>query len=304
MNDSEKRAVVATCLMAAFADGAKAEKERDEIRRIADSLLSDADARAALAYQDALLGRLTPAAIAAEMPSRDARQVAYEMAVCVCNADGIQSEAEKRFLTELRAALQLDVIEATRFSDGAHAIVAQPLASVPPASDEQVDKLILDNAILCAALEQLPQRLATMAIVPLQMRLVYKVGAKYGFTLDKGHVVDLLSTAGVGMTAQVIDGFARRMITGLVGRFAGGLITGLSGRAASSAFAFGSTYALGHLAKRYYAGGRKLSAAQIKELFSSLVDEARGVEAHHASSIAERARSVDVGALASLVRSS
>lgn len=304
MNDSEKRAIVAACLMAAFADGKRSDQERDEVRRIAEGLLSAADRNAALSTQDVLIGRISPAEIAKELPSAEARKLAYEMAVCVCNADGAQTPAEKSFLAELRRALQLDLVEATKFSDGAEVVAAQPLASVPPVSDAEVDKLILDNAILCAALEQLPQRLATMAIVPLQMRLVYKVGAKYGYTLDKGHVVDLLSAAGVGMTAQVLDGFARKLIAGFVGGLAGGFLGALAGRATSSAVAFGSTYALGHLAKRYYSGGRKLSAAEIKDTFASFVNEARGVESRNADAIAARARNVDVGELASLVRSS
>jgi len=303
MNESEQQAVVSACLMAALADGDKVEKERQEIRRIAERIAGD-DTSAAGFYRDALIGRVAPSDLAAALPSAEARQQAYEMAVCVCDADGMQSAAEKRFLAELRRSFGLAVGSSTEFSDRAETIAAQPLASTAPASDADVDLMITSNAILCAALEQLPQRLASMAIVPLQLRMVYKVGAKYGYSLDKGHIVDLLATAGVGVTSQVLDGFARQLVRGLVGKFSGSLLSGLAGRATSSAVAFGTTYALGHLAKRYYSDGRKLTSSQLRETFASFVDEARGLEARHADAIASRARSVNVAELASLVRSS
>ncbi|MCC7014356.1 MAG: DUF533 domain-containing protein [Planctomycetes bacterium] len=302
MNDNEKKAVVATALMAAFADGAKVEREREEIRKIAEGL-AGADQHLSLHYQDVLLGRLTTAQVAQQLQSSEARQLAYEMAVCVCDADGTQSASEKQFLAELARTLGLDVAAASAVSDSAESIAAQPLEAPAPREDGELDGMILNNAILCAALEQIPQRLATMAIVPLQMRMVYKVGARYGFTLDKGHVLDLLAAAGLGATSQLIDNFARQLVERFAGRFAGGLVRGLAGRATSSAIAFGTTYALGHLAKRYYSGGRKLSGAQIRETFRGLVDEARGVESSHLGSIAARARALDVTQLASLVRS-
>lgn len=303
MQSGEKEAVVMAALAAAFADGAKIERERDEIRRIAERIAGDDQALIRATY-DVLLGLATPEQLASLLTSPESRKLAYEAAVCVCNADGVQSPAEKRFLADLSRALGLGAVDAARVSDSAETIAAQPIGSVPPANDAEVDSTILNNAILCAALEQLPQKLATMAIVPLQMRMVYKVGARYGYTLDKGHILDLLAAAGLGVTSQVIDNFARQLVSCFVGRFAGGLITSLAGRATSSAIAFGTTYALGHLAKRYYSGGRKLTGSEIRETFSSLVQEARGVESKHLGAIADRARSVNVGELASLVRSS
>lgn len=301
MSESEKQALMGVCMLAAFADGAKVEREREEIRKIAEGL-AGADASLGAAANDVLVGRATVKQLAESLLSQEARQRAYEMAVCVCDADGVQSQAERAFLDELRAALGLAVLPSAEFARHAETVAAQPIASAPPVSEAEVDASILNTAILCAALEQLPQRLATMAIVPLQMRLVYKVGAKYGYSLDRGHIVDLLSAAGIGMASQVVDNFARGLVTKLAGRFVGSFLTGLAGRATSSAVAFGTTYALGHLAKRYYSGGRKLSGEQIRDTFRSLVDEARGVESKYAGAITERARNVNVADLAGLVR--
>ena len=59
--------------------------------------------------------------------------------------------------------------------------------------------MILNYAILNGALELLPESLATMAIIPLQMKMVYRIGKTYGFELDRGHIKDFLATAGVGI---------------------------------------------------------------------------------------------------------
>ena len=44
----------------------------------------------------------------ARLQSPAARALAYEMAVCVCNADGAVDDPEKKFLADLHQALQLD----------------------------------------------------------------------------------------------------------------------------------------------------------------------------------------------------
>lgn len=100
MNPEQQKSILAIALYAAFADGSKHDREREEIRRIAESLGGEAQGAADLArlYQDVLLKRVSLDAAAAALQDPGERQLAYEMAVCVCDADGRQSEAEQRFL--------------------------------------------------------------------------------------------------------------------------------------------------------------------------------------------------------------
>ncbi|SMP59103.1 hypothetical protein SAMN06295888_10938 [Desulfonatronum zhilinae] len=138
-------------------------------------------------------------------------------AVCVCDADGVNTDAEVAFLERLRSALGLDAQASTTFATEAAAIAGSsfetesepapqippvskvpPVPPVPPVSGRpeaqvnapELDKMILNTAILNGALELLPQSLASMAILPLQMKMVYKVGKAYGFELDRGHIKD------------------------------------------------------------------------------------------------------------------
>ena len=316
VNPSETRAVVSLSLLAAFVDGEKHERERAEIKRIAEGLSQADGVQLPMLYQDVLMKRVSLASVAGELKSPDARQLAYEMAVCVCDADGAQSEAESAFLVDARTALGLDAASATQFTQQAEAIASVPLATAAAASaavaaataatpavdGAALDQAILNAAILNGALELLPETLSTMAIIPLQMKLVYRIGKAHGFELDSGHVKDFLATVGVGLTSQYLEQAGRKLLGGLLGKVGGGLLGGLGKQAVSSGMSFATTYALGHVAKRYYAGGRTLSTQMLKDAFAGLTQEAQGLQTRYLPAMQEKARTLDAGKVLSMVR--
>ena len=306
MNEQEHRTIICVCILAAFADGAQDEVERAQIQRIVDGF-SGERLDLTSAYQDVLGGKVSLSEVANQLQTPAAKALAFEMAVCVCQADGVLNDAEKQFLAELRQALQLDAPSTDTHQQTAQAIVQEPWASpAPPVNDAgreaELDRMILNAAILNGALEIMPHTLATMAIVPLQMRMVYQIGSRYGHELERGHIKDFLATVGIGLTSQVFEGFTRRLIGGFTRQLAGGLLGGLAGQAAGSAFGFATTYALGQVAKQYYASGRTLDAAQLKEVFSSMLQEARSMQGRYSGDIAEKSRQVNVSELLPLVR--
>ena len=310
MTPSETRAIVSLSLLAAFVDGEKHERERAEIKRIAEGLSQADGVQLPMLYQDVLMKRVSLASVAGELKSSDSRQLAYEMAVCVCDADGTQSEAERLFLADARTSLGLDTPAATQFAQQAEAIAAVPLASAaavaaatPAVDSAALDQAILNAAILNGALELLPETLSTMAIIPLQMKLVYRIGKAHGYELDSGHVKDFLATIGVGLTSQYLEQAGRKLLGGLLGKVGGGLLGGLGKQAVSSGMSFASTYALGHVAKRYYAGGRTLSTQMLKDAFASVTQEAQGLQTRYLPQIQEKARTLDAGKVLAMVRS-
>ncbi|MCL4688085.1 MAG: DUF533 domain-containing protein [Burkholderiales bacterium] len=308
MNTAEQEAVLFIALRAAFADGAKDERERAEIRRIAEAM--GGGLNVAAVFQDALLGRRTLAEAAAALPSPELRQYAFEMAVGVCDADGAHSAAEKAFLDELRATLGLDAAKGEAYEAEAAAVAGAPLAAEsavePPyaatMTGAEMDRMVLNYAILNGALELLPQNLASMAIIPLQMKMVYRIGKAHGFELDRGHVKDFLATVGVGLTSQYLEQFGRKLVGGLLGKLAGGLGRALGSAATGAGFSFASTYALGMVAKRYYAGGRALSADMLRQAFTDMLGEAKGLQSRYLPEIERRARTLDVAEVVRSVR--
>jgi uncharacterized protein (DUF697 family) len=232
------------------------------------------------------------------------------MAVCVCDADGAHNAAEAKFLDGLRHALGLDAGPAESYAGAAAALASAPLGDAPAvpavgaqtANDAELDKTILNYAILNGALELLPQSLATMAIIPLQMKMVYRIGKTHGYELDRGHIKDLLATLGVGLTSQYLEEVGRKLIGGLLKRIGGGLAGALGQQAASSAMAFATTYALGQAAKQYYAGGRTLGMDKLKAAFQSMLGEAQALRSRYAGEIEQKAATIDVNDLLNMVK--
>ena len=313
MTPQETKAILTVSLLAAFVDGDKHERERAEIKRIAEGFSANEALRLPTLYQDVLMKRVSMASAASDLATVESRQLAYEMAVCVCDADGVQSKAEQRFLEDVRAALAIDAPAAAQFSRTAEEIAAAPLggnegAVVPAMSggaspdDAELDRTILNASILNGALELLPETLSTMAIIPLQMKLVYGIGKAHGYELDRGHVKDFLATAGVGLTSQFMEQAGRKLLGGLLGKIGGGIGRGLGNQAVSSGMSFASTYALGHVAKRYYAGGRELSTPMLKDAYATVMLEARNLQSQYLPAIQEKARTLDAGKVLAMVR--
>lgn len=353
MNLEQQRALLTIALYAAFADGHKAETERETIRQMAESLC-DAQGGYPLTslYQDVLLRRVSVAGAVQALSDPAHRQLAYEMAVCVCDADGSQSEPERLFLADLRRQCGLST-EAVQVFEAQANTVAAWAASVPAASavapapastplpgaglfaqwgapaaaatavattaamvaapapvpataqpplEAELDKSILNYAILNGALELLPQSWASMAIIPLQIKMVYAIGKAHGVELDTGHIKEFIAAAGVGLTSQYLEQFGRKLIGGMLGKALGKTAGKLGGTATGMAFSFATTYALGQLAKRYYAGGRSMSTSVLRSSYQDLLAPAKQLQTQYLPQMQQKATTLDVAQIMALVK--
>ena len=317
MESTVQRALLNILIHAALVDGDKSEIERNTIRDVAESLATGAQgAVLAGVYQDVLLRRVPLAQAIAALATLEHRQLAYELAVCVCDSDGAQSTAERDFLIRLRNALALETdVESADNAAQADAIASaavlppvvpkaatpSPTAAASP-SNAELDKSILNYSILNGALELLPQSWASMAIIPLQVRMVYKIGLAHGVKMDQGHIKEFLATVGVGLTSQYIEQVGRKLLGGLVGKAAGKMLGGVASAATGMAFSFATTYALGQVAKRYYAGGRVMSTELLRRTFQELLVPAKQMQQEYLPAIRQRASTLNPAEVVQLVR--
>lgn len=323
MTFDEQNSILTIVPYAAFADGAKDERERQEIRRIADTL-AEQSARPELSalYQDVLLHRVSLEDVCARLTDSASRQLAYELSVCVCDADCLHGDPETRFLAQLKNLLRLDAAQTDAFEHDERAIVVsgegatgRPRTSTngdcdTPAgeaarspSDAELDKSIMNYALFNGALELLPQSWASMAIIPLQIKMVYQVGRAYGVELDQGHIKEFIAAAGVGLTSQYLEQFGRKLLGGVLGK-AAGKVFGKAGAAATGmAFSFATTYALGQLARRYYAGGRTMDAQVLRDTFQSLLGPAKQLQTRYLPQIRQQAEAIDMRGVMQMIRS-
>lgn len=305
---NSENAILTISLFAAFADGANDDREREHIRRFAETLGSDAPELPRL-YQEVLFKRVKLTEATGALSELGQRQFAYEMAVCVCDADGLQGDGEKRFLAELKSLLGLDndvqSAETEQQADALAGMVNVTATTAAPSfavSEAELDKSILNYSILNGALELLPQSWASVAIIPLQIKMVYRIGKAYGNELDQGHIKEFLATVGVGLTSQYLEQFGRKLLGGLLGKVAGKTMGNIGKATTGIAFSFATTYALGQVAKRYYASGRQMSTQVLQESFQNMLAPAKRMQVEYLPQIQQKAEGLDAAKIMAMVR--
>jgi uncharacterized protein (DUF697 family)/tellurite resistance protein len=324
MQEQDREPVIAICLLAALADGDRTPEEQEQFARITARLGGEDVSELVGRVQR---GEFTAADAARRLASRDARRTAYEMAIAMIYADGEPNARERDFLSELKRAMELSDDGLEGIQQDVESLARAPLGGPTPAAsgspagarprpsqagipavshDAALDSMIRQAALLAGALELLPQNIASLAIIPVQMRLVYRIGADYGQKLDAAQIKDLLGVLGIGAAGQVLDGVARRILGGLgrgmFGRVLGGVVGGTAGMVAGAGVSFVATYALGHAAKQYYAQGRRLTPADLRELFERFRGEAEDLLPRVQQEIHAQSRHLDLGRLLATIR--
>ncbi len=273
MTPQDAHIIIALAALAANADGTLDQQERVSIMSAAEHL--------GLAEDDPTLhgvmnGGGDVAQLAHALSSDEARVAAYDVAAAVCHADGAPNARESAFLAAL--SRELGAVAASPDAAATMGAAAQA-ASTPPAAGAagDLDTFILDQAMMAGAAELLPHRFSALAILPLQLRMVYQIGQRHGQQFDMSQAKDLVAVLGIGAMGHTLEGVVRGVL-GSVGRgLLGGLLGAATGAAAGVAVTFATTYALGHAAEQYYAQGRSLSAADLKALFARFQGDANTV---------------------------
>jgi uncharacterized protein (DUF697 family)/tellurite resistance protein len=296
MKTADHAPLITIAILAARADGSVDSAEQRAVDAVV-ARTGNPDVTSLIQQVASGQSRLTD--LASRLSDDEARHIAYEGALAVINADGSANATEQAFLAELRAALgfsHADVADVTRL---AGAMADAPIAEVRTgkATAGPLDEFILQQAILAGAIEILPDRLANIAVLPLQLRMVYQIGRRHGQKLDISQVKDLAATLGLGAAAQSLEGVVMKLIGGLAGGLLGGLVGGATRIATGAIITFAATYALGHVAEQYYAQGRRLSAADLRALFARFQDEAKTIYPRVQEQIQKQASTLNLQSL-------
>ncbi len=293
--------MIAIAMLAARADGVVDSAEQQAVDAVVARTGSlDVTSLA----QQVAAGQLRVADLASRLSDDEARRAAYEGALAIINADGSANAPERAFLEELRAALGFSGAEVADITHTATALVEAPVSDVhtgsPPAGP--LEDFILQQAMLTGALEILPDRLANIAILPLQLRMVYQIGQRHGQKLDLNQVKDLAASLGLGAAAQSLESVAMKLIGGLAGGLLGGIMGTASRIATGAIITFSATYALGHVAEQYYAQGRRISVADLKALFNRFQNDAKTIYPRVEEQIRGQARTLNLQSLLHEIR--
>ena len=347
MTPEQADAVASICIFAALADGQKHPEEREHLKTVFDSLDGSSHAQV---YQRVVLKQTDLAAETAKLDSPELKQLAYEMAVCTTDADGVTTDAERAFLADLAGKLDIPSAQATVVREeadtvasfeleeeaksetltleditgeaaavgvgvaagGAMAVASSGAPSKPDeataesaadaAREKKLDSMVLKYSILNGALELLPQNLATMAVLPLQTKMVYRIGKEHGYSLDRKSIMEFIGVLGVGMTSQVVENFARDLFGSLAKKALGKTAGKLVKKSTGPLMTFATTYAMGQVAKQYYAGGRTLKAVDLKAIFTREVEQGKKMFVKHEGDVQNASRNIKPTEVLNMVR--
>ncbi len=97
--------------------------------------------------------------------------------------------------------------------------------------------------------------IADLAVIAIQVKMVHDIGQYWGHTLDREAITAFIGSAAGSVGIQVALNNLARFVPGW-------------GSAFSATTSFVSTWALGYVAQRYFASGRQMSSAELRELFA------------------------------------
>jgi uncharacterized protein (DUF697 family)/tellurite resistance protein len=311
LTSDHANALTAIALFAAFADDGQSDAERTKVRELMNSLGTPA---AADTLRRVVFKETSLEAETAKLDSPQLRTLAWESAIDICESDGATSPTEQAFLAQLAQCLGRPADQARADIAQADALRSDPTRITPPlpaaalaaaAPDPKAQAVQADiqkYAILTAAIELLPQGMATMAIIPLQIKLVHGIGATYGYGLSSDSIKEFIATLGVGFTGQVVEQYARKFLGSIGGMILGGLGKTATNWATGPAMTFATTWAIGSVAAAYYKAGRTLSNTDLKALFGTQVDHAQKLFGQYESQIRQTAAPTNASSLLASLR--
>lgn len=305
MTEHEREQIALACLAAAFADSRLDEQERQRIRRLISDL---GGVDVPQLFRSTLDRRVEPEQLAASLTTPESRRTAYQMASLVVQADGIPNDAEEAYLERLRNALGLSEAAAAgiRLETEQYRDPGLP-PTAPAGRGDDLQRTILQYAILAGAAELLPQTAASMVVLPLQLKLVYDIGGRHGVTMARDQVRELAAAFGIGATSQMVESLARKVLGGVAktvggGGMLGGLFGGATSAATGAAVSFATTYALGHAAQVYYEKGRTLTQGDLRGLFARFQEDAKTLYPQVEAEVRAQAEGLDAKGLMEKVK--
>jgi len=229
----------------------------------------------------------------AQITTPQTRESLYEAALAMAKLGGTTPE-EQQILDRIQTTFNLDLGEEERLFETAIDALSDEttddLAATldPKQREREVRDLILDYAIGISILGFNPipglNAVTTLAAYVLVLKMVRSIGAKWGY--PKGQ--DVLAIIGnlFGGLGAFAAGLTTWLAVSLVGMF-----VPIVGSAANASFLFTVTWAMGQATNRYYASGRQMSAAELKQAFREAKKEGKSVYQENEATIASQQKS-------------
>lgn len=244
----------------ARADG----KMSDEERATLESAMSGVPMPKGMTVQTLLDEDANLDGLLKQIQSPEAREQAYQAAQSLANIDGFCSPEEAKLLERIKAALQIpdEKVTLTKriLGEAKDTFLPSNIQAIadPVRRKKEIDEDILKYSILNAVLGAFPVPLVDIAVnlasIAVQLKMVRDIGQYHGHQVTRDSAKSLL--AGLGAS-----GGARIAVISLC------KFVPLWGSAVGAVGNFASTWAVGRIADRWFAGGCKDDMAVLRDAF-------------------------------------
>ena len=320
MTPDQTRAVLTVALMAAFADGLKDDRERTAHQGARRPPAGRRHRpRRALPGGAARASRSSPTSCARSPPTR-ARAVRLRDGGRASSTPTARTPAPKaRSSTELAQTLGLPAAAARDYVAEADAIAAVPgvpaagaaTAAVPAPAAARRRPWMPPRSTSRSSTRRSPT--PRWSCCPNRSRRWRSCRCRCASSTRSARRTATSSTRGTSRNSSPRSAWASPASTSSSSAAScwaacsaavlGGMGRGVGRQAASSGMAFASTWALGQVAKQYYASGRKLDIEKLKPAFTPLVQQGQSMIQQYGPQIAERAKTINVKSLPQLIAS-
>ncbi|MBX3206615.1 MAG: TerB family tellurite resistance protein [Labilithrix sp.] len=213
------------------------------------------------------------------LTSADAREQIYRSAYFMAYADGTCTKEEQALLDRIAAATDpspaqresLDRMFVGRAKGGEPPLRVARIDD-PARRAEEVKRRVLRHAVLAAALGAFPVpglAIATdLAVIAVQLKMIRDVGGLWGHVVDRQAAKSILYGVGLGTGARLAVNNLAKLLPGW-------------GSVIGATTSFASTYGLGAVIERLFAGGREepADAEALRAEFKKAEADAKAVYA-------------------------
>jgi hypothetical protein len=165
-----------------------------------------------------------------------------------------------------------------------------------------LDKQILDASITNAALEILPETLASMAILPLQVRLVYRIGKPTATSSTRATSRSSSRRSASGSPASTSSSSAASCSAASWARCSAEWVAPPATRRRAPGWRSRRRGRSARSRSSTTAAGRTLDSDKLKAAFAPLLAQGQALVDRYGGDIAQRARTIDVRNLPALIK--
>ncbi|MBF0276120.1 MAG: DUF533 domain-containing protein [Nitrospinae bacterium] len=257
MNKSEELTLLQLSILAVRADGNISDSERTRLNTIIADFNPTQEQYSEI--DKCWVGEMSLQDVAEKTLELNIAEDAFKRAVNVLLIDGL-NQREHEFLRELAEYLEFDDKKCQKlFMDVSEEIdfelLGQDEEFVKDVDKIDLDKLVLNYSLSAGSIGLTPIPFVSdfILLTPLQMKMVYDIGKRYGYDLDKKSLKEFSTLLGVAFGLKMFGSILK--LIPIIGSLGG------------AAVAFSGTYAMGKTAEKYFKEGRKVDEKQLKAMY-------------------------------------